>query len=268
MSCRAWRRGQPGPADTILFSLGLCNVLMQSLLICSIVMYFFCFQILISDDFYRLYSGVYIPLCLSSSWMTSWLCIFYCIKITTFQFRFLVWLKSWFSDVLPGLIFMSIVVSFVLIYPITTVLSTGKCSANNTVERSVEFLPLVVPRRFLPIILVWCCIPCLLIFMSLTMTIASLVLHVLRIKGSPSFSDSQITAHVSSMKTMASLLVLYIIFYLSQVILLLNMFPFTSGWFWLFLLLHYSFCTLQGIILTLGNPKLHNALLHFYNFIK
>ncbi|XP_073502367.1 taste receptor type 2 member 40-like [Phyllobates terribilis] len=269
ISCGAWRRGgHQSPADTILLSLGLCNVLMQSLLICSIIIYHFWIQIFLSDHFFRWLYGVYTPITACSSWMTSWLCIFYCIKITTFQFRFFVWMKSRFCDALPWLIFTSIVLSFVVISPLSANLSTSQSCSSNTEWRSNAFLLVVETSEFLPIIVLWCCLPCLLIFMSLGLTMVSLVLHVLRMKKSSSFMDSQITAHVNSIKTMAFLLALYVTFCSSQLILLLNIFPFGSTEFWFFLLLNYSFCSLQGIILILGNPKLYNTLLKVYNFMK
>ncbi|KAM4023628.1 taste receptor type 2 member 41-like [Anomaloglossus baeobatrachus] len=269
MSCRGWRSGgQQSPADTILLSLGLCNLLMQSLLMGSIMIYHFWIQIFLSDHFFQWLYGVYTPIAACSSWMTSWLCIFYCIKITTFQFQFFVWMKSRFSAALPWLIITSIALSFVVISPLSSNLTTSPSCGNSTEWRSNSFLLVVETSTFLPIIVLWCCLPCLLIFMSLGLTLASLVLHVLRMKKSSSFRDSQISAHVNSIKTMASLLALYITFYSSQLILLLNVFTFASTGFWFFLLLHYSFCTLQGIILILGNPKLYNTLLNVYNRMK
>ncbi|XP_063789030.1 taste receptor type 2 member 41-like [Pseudophryne corroboree] len=267
ISSRTWRNGgYLSPGDAILVALGLCNIIMQTLLTCGIIIYYFWIHTFLSYSFFSVFFAIYNPMCLSSSWMTSWLCIFYCIKITNFQCSVFVLVKSRFSGMLPWLILASVALSVIFIS--SGYLTALNPAGNATQHDSSQRVPFTLSSVFLVVLVFWCCLPCVLILTSLGTTLTSLVIHVFRMKASTDFSSSKIEAHINGIRTMTLLLVLYIIFYLTQIILSLSIFPFSSPWFWILLVLHFSFCTLQGVILVLGNPKLYNAFQILYGRTK
>ncbi|MEE6510024.1 hypothetical protein FKM82_029043 [Ascaphus truei] len=263
VSARAWvKGGYQSPADLILLALGISNVTMQILQFFINMTYFFWKDFLVSQV-YILCHAINSSTILSCSWMTAWLCTFYCLKIVTFRYQLLTFLKLRFLKLLPWLILGTVGLSSSLMAFLAGNIFKDN-PLNNTVNstlynNSLEYVSVQVSFKvFIYAMEVGFSIPFFLILVSLGLTLTSLSLHVLRmLQSSSNFTSSQLKFHMNAAKTMTLLLVLHITFYLSH--LSLKIFPHFTPWSWFCIVIYIYFCTLQALILISGNRKLSLA---------
>ncbi|XP_073416662.1 taste receptor type 2 member 41-like [Dendrobates tinctorius] len=263
-----WLRGQAlNSSDHLVVSLALSNFCFSCVnaatTVCAIL---FSSVFLVDYVFYTLY-GIMSYNIFSSSWLSAWLCLFFCVKIIIFKDGCMAWLKVNITSVVPWLIFLSQVFSIVsslpLIWTIMKVFalnSTDGFQANRT-------LPLIGYKindtYNVFSLLINCFIPFMFVMVTTGRIIASLCAHARHMKQNMDNHGPSLKAHQSAAITMMSLLILYLIFYAVEIGL--GFLSMRDPLYWVCFLLFYSFPTLQSIIIIYGNSKLKET---FHKLLK
>lgn len=185
--------------------------------------------------------------------MTAWLCVFYCMKIVSFHHRVLVALKFRFLVRLPHLIAGTFVVASILLILLVCAIftsfslesndnSTFLCrKLNDTLMDNVLFITNMFNLSIVG--------PFLLIVLSLGSTVTSLVRHIRRIQLSASLDNSHVKAHVKAILIMTLLLMLNVLFFISNQMLCWRLVAGNDFLEWIFLVLYYIYCPLQALVL-------------------
>lgn len=250
-------------SDRLVVSLALSNTCFVFANAASVVSYIYFTGVVFLDYvFYTLYYVIMYTL-FSSSWLSSWLCLFFFLKIITFKGGFFGWMKVKVESLVPWLIFSSQVISFIgslpFIWTTTKVFSSNVTSldlgANQTfkvigykVNDSYTFFSLIVN----------CFLPFLIVMGTTGRIIASLSLHAQHMKQNMEDSrGASLKVHRAAARTMLSLLVIYLIFYVVEIAL--GFLPMDSPMYWICFALILVFPNLQSIILITGNSKLRKV---------
>ncbi|XP_069591793.1 taste receptor type 2 member 143-like [Ranitomeya imitator] len=265
-SAQNLRTGQRmNPPDVIHFTMGLVNITLQSL---------FCFQGLLFAFFISLLLtwNVYVPTIVGTLtllyliyWLTAWLCIYYCVTISTFNHPLIVWSKRNISMYLPSLLLLSAVGCFVINIPIiftANMEATLQSAANSTLDPIfISWTFHLQPFYIHTASFLGCCIPFLLILVSIIVTNASLIRHLRKIKQKDSgLSQTKHPAHINAIRTMWLFLTISIIFCINEMLFFL-MTPNPEGPFttvnWLIFM---SFPTAESLVIAFANPKLRRQI--------
>ncbi|XP_075421231.1 taste receptor type 2 member 7-like [Ascaphus truei] len=275
VSYRNWRIDiSLNQCDLILLSMGLSNLALLCILNAELFLYLVPSHL----RFYREINSALIFLEMFiiylNIWLTAWLCVYYCIKISNFMHRLFFRVKLWVSSVLQKLLLMSAVGSFIICVPSlwichqidpqenSTYSLTANCSAVS--ETSAFYISNIVILAVLG-----CCLPFLLSFIAIGLTLTSLWGHVWRMKKKTSdFSIPRLQVHSRAARTMILLVVLSMAVCMTQLCLLL--FPYDLNNILITICWYFSLCypAAQAFLLILGNTKLRRVcqgLLHCIN---
>ncbi|XP_075421248.1 taste receptor type 2 member 7-like [Ascaphus truei] len=216
-------------------------------------------------------------------WLTAWLCVYYCIKISNFMHRLFFRVKLWVSSVLQKLLLMSAVGSFIISVPSLWICSQKDSQENSTYsliancsvvsETPAFYISNIIISPMIAIAAVLgSCLPFLLSLISIGLTLTSLLGHVWRMKKKTSdFSIPRLQVHSRAARTMILLVVLSMSLCITQIYFFIphddpkNIFM-TICWF-------FSLCypTAQAFLLIQGNTKLRRVcrgLLHCINLLE
>ncbi|KAM4618022.1 taste receptor type 2 member 41-like [Discoglossus pictus] len=212
------------PSNQIHFSMGLTNVFLQCILTVAGFIYSFYPLTLASRGFSPgLIFLMYFFISLTC-WLTAWLCSFYCVTIIRFKNSIMTSLKMGLSTLLPKMLMVTALGSFCLAVPSiwhahaeVQQKKTGNSSTNFTANDVVEF-----GFSFgygIVFTMAGCIVPLIISLSSIGLTVGSLLRHVWRIKLNASNSSSpQLEAHYRACRTMILLVILYVIFNLTEII--------------------------------------------------
>ncbi|MEE6516166.1 hypothetical protein FKM82_025418, partial [Ascaphus truei] len=263
VSYRNWRKDiSLNPCDLILLSMGLSNLALLCILNAELFLNLVPSHLRFSREIYSALIFLELSLIFLNFWLTGWLCVYYRIKIANFMHRLFFRVKLWVSSVLQKLLLMSAMGSFIISVPSlwtcrkidpqenSTYSLTANCSAVS--ETSALYISNIVILAVLG-----CCLPFLLSFISIGLTLTSLWGHVWRMKQKTSdFSIPRLQVHSRAARTMILLVVLSISFCITELCLLF--FPFRPENIFMNLCWYSLLCypTAQAIILIQGNSKL------------
>uniref|UniRef100_A0A8D0BLT8 Taste receptor type 2 n=1 Tax=Salvator merianae TaxID=96440 RepID=A0A8D0BLT8_SALMN len=193
-------------------------------------------------------------------WLNAWLCVFYCVKILNSSHFFFLWWKMKISRLVPRLIVGSCVVSFFTSFfvalSIFIPLHSNKTAniTNITQEGKVEETWKNANIFFL--ILGSSC-PLLVVFLCSILVVVSLCRHACKMTTEGSnLRNLQTEAHVKAVRTVLSLLVLYISFYVAHTVVIVLDFEKEQFSLLLYLIVMLMYSPIQAAILVLSNPKL------------
>ncbi|XP_025059030.1 taste receptor type 2 member 40-like [Alligator sinensis] len=216
---------------------------------------------------WRAINFTWMYLSILSLWFATWLAVFYCVKITSFNQPLFLWLKLRFSGLLPWLILGSLLVSLATSLPSVNVIhinylnnSIDNLSRNITVvclyktNTSLSYLILTMLGQYSPFVLFF--VPSLLL-------VTSLLRHTKRMGENMSTSrDISAEAHIRAIKALLSFIFLYIFYMLAQFFTLTNKFATSSPYLiWLCIMILAGYPSGHSVILILSNPKLKEAAL-------
>ncbi|XP_077305972.1 taste receptor type 2 member 40-like [Lithobates pipiens] len=151
-------------------------------------------------------------------WLTFWLSAHYCTTITNLSYGFFIWIKRIVSNFLSHLLFLTALGIFMVSIPWFWAVSEEsiQSSENSTEVSGNTFhfsLPYVVPVTFLGCILPFC-----LSLLCLVLTSSFLLRHVWRVKNNDSGSTRpNLQAHVTALRTIFFLLLMFTFFCVSQI---------------------------------------------------
>ncbi|XP_075421239.1 taste receptor type 2 member 40-like [Ascaphus truei] len=275
VSYRNWRKDiSLNLYDLILLSMGLSNLAVLCTINTKLVL-------LLVQSHIRFYSEICSAqnflgrflICLSF-WLTAWLCVYYCIKISNFMHRLFLRVKLWVSSVLQKLLLMSAVGSFIISVPSLWTCHQIDCQENNTHSltancSAVSETPAFNLSDIVIVTVLGCCLPFLLSLISIGLTLTSLWGHVWRMKQKTSdFSIPRLQVHSRAARTMILLVVLSMSLCITE--LYLFFFPYGVEDFSTIICRFFSLCypTAQAFLLIQGNTKLRRVcqgLLHCIN---
>ncbi|XP_075421249.1 taste receptor type 2 member 40-like [Ascaphus truei] len=275
VSYRNWRKDTSlNQCDLILLSMALSNLALLCILNAELLLHLVPSHLRFYREINSAFIFLEIVIIYLNIWLTGWLCVYYCIKISNFMHRLFFRVKLWVSSVLQKLLLMSAVGSFIISVPSlwtcrqidpqenSTYSLTANCSAVS--ETSAFYISNIVILAVLG-----CFMPILLSFIAIGLTLTSLWGHVWRMKQKTSdFSIPRLEVHSRAARNMILLVVLSMAVCITEVYFLF--FPndpenilITICWY-----VTMSYPTAQAFLLIQGNTKLRRVcqgLLHCIN---
>ncbi|XP_075056552.1 taste receptor type 2 member 39-like [Mixophyes fleayi] len=199
-----------------------------------------------------------------SLWWGTVLCVFYCVKITNYSNRFFLRLKMNISRMVPWLLLMSSVVSFLSSLPNIWCRSPGQyinstkdingsSIGNATVEANyVNVLRIFFAGSIVPF-LIFCVPVCSLI--------VSLLKHTKNMKNKDTgFTNVQLDAHIGAIRNMISFLFFYALYFISSNLLFLS-YMVNSPYYLMCSTCSIAYPSVHTVILIASNGKLKHSIL-------
>ncbi|KAM4707021.1 taste receptor type 2 member 40-like [Discoglossus pictus] len=250
-------------SDLILVTLGLSNITFQFTMTANDFLSILRSDIYFSDGVYATFNAMLFFPIFSSFWFTVCLCANYCIQIVIFTQPLLLRLKLEISRLVPWFLLASVLISGVISVPAVwstyTDPPTGNISSNLSLQVEVPKLRLTY---MIPSNIIGCSIPLVLVGVSNGLIISSLGTPGSMVEKSKTEGRSlRADARVRAARTVGSLLVLYMSFYISEIMMFVDLFPPSSPGFCVCLIVIYIYSPAQSVILILGSPKLKKTFL-------
>ncbi|KAM5152736.1 taste receptor type 2 member 13-like [Mantella aurantiaca] len=262
VNLRDWLKGRNlNSSDKLVLSLALSNACFSFANTTTVVFFIYFTEFVFLDYVFYINYGVMSYAIFSSSWLSSWLCLFFFLKIISFKSGCFGWMKMKVDLLVPWLIFLSQVMSFFSFLPLIWTTSKVYISLNSTssdswTNQTSKVIGYKINDSYnLFSILINCFVPFLIVTATTGRIIASLSSHARHMKQN--MEDSRgpnLKVHQAAARTMSSLLVIYLIFYVVE--LGLGFLPMSSPLYWICFMLILFFPTLQSIVLISGNSKL------------
>ncbi|XP_077305949.1 taste receptor type 2 member 40-like [Lithobates pipiens] len=217
------KKGKLSPTDVIFLAKGIVNLLLQCVLSLQGMTFVLCpsfFYVTKVRGFMN--TSIYF-LTYYNFWLTFWLSAHYCTTITNLSYGFFIWLKRIVSNLLSHLLFLTALgvfsVSVLWFWAINE--ERTPSSENSTESSGNRFhfnLLYVVPSNT-----VGCILPFCLSLLCLVLTSSFLLRHVWRVKNNDSGSTRpNLQAHVTALRTIFFLLLIFTFFCGYQVLLFLE----------------------------------------------
>ncbi|OCT61878.1 taste receptor type 2 member 123 [Xenopus laevis] len=197
----------------------------------------------------------------SSAWITTCLCVYYFLKITSFRSGLLACFKLKIDIIVPWFILFSEVVSlgcsFLTLLPSDN--SQGS-SWNASLFYSLNTTSgaITTSNRFMKVTFIVICVPLLIMIVTTFPTIGSLYLHSRRMENTG--TSTSLAPHRNAVCMMAWLLFLYTTVFVVFFTDFIQLFSPLSFAYWMTYNLMYLSTLVQSAVLILGNPKLKEAI--------
>ncbi|XP_056419472.1 taste receptor type 2 member 40-like [Hyla sarda] len=187
----------------------------------------------------------------SSHWLATLLCVFYCMKIVTYNYKLFIFLKTRISTMVPQLILSSLLISLISSLPFgwygydLKLQNLSNHSTGNMTEYEVVTV-VNLNNRFL-IYAVGSFLPFVIFSVANSLLIHFLLIHTRRMRSNESHIQSpNLESHFKALKSMS-------LFLLLQIIFLICMNLFISGTY-----LHIHFYILIYYVILCSPPLLHS----------
>ncbi|XP_075048921.1 taste receptor type 2 member 40-like [Mixophyes fleayi] len=246
------------PSDLILVTLSAFNVFFQFIMLINDYVSFLNRDLYNSGDIYTLFTVLLILPIFSSFWFTVCLSVYYYLQIVMFSHLFLIRLKLGVSRLIPRLLMASVFTSLANGLPAAWYRHKDHLSLNISSNQDLETTILKVNVVYmLPSTIISCSLPLALIGIANGMIIKSLVMYSHKEDRKANGNlNPRAEARLRAARTIGCLLILYFMFYLSEVLLFIDTFPRNSPGFCACLMIIYIYPPAQSIVLILGSPKL------------
>ncbi|XP_063800345.1 taste receptor type 2 member 40-like [Pseudophryne corroboree] len=257
------------PRELILFTLGLFNIAYQFIMAANDSVLYLWSDLYFSDNVYTIFSILLLFTIFSSFWFTFCLCGFYYIMLASFDQTFFMRLKQSISEVVPWMLLCSVLLSLIISVPVAWNIKKedylGQLDRNVTGNSTMLHSTPHMSLQYLQVTsIIGCCIPLILVAIANVLIIKSLCDHANHLgKNTGGMSAQSVEASVSAARTVTSLLLLYVSFYISEILLIMTVFDVYSISFSVCLVVVYAYSPVQSIILILGSPKLKSTLVRF-----
>lgn len=198
-------------------------------------------------------------------WLTAWLAVFYCVKISSFSHPALFWLKWRISQLVPRLLLCSVIMgglSAIIsatgnIIAIQLTISQGSLGNCTLGHMTLDFFRYCYLAHA---VLMWLT-PFFLFLVSIILLMFSLFRHVVKLRDHrPGACDFHTQAHTMDLKSLTFFFIFYILFFLSLVIFATKIKTMQSHWYWVREVIIYMGISLNSIMLVLSNPKLRKTM--------
>ncbi|XP_046524927.1 taste receptor type 2 member 143-like [Equus quagga] len=198
-------------------------------------------------------------------WLTAWLAVFYCVKISSFSHPIFFWLKWRISRSVPRLLLGSLIISVVTVIPaaasnviLIQMIASQSSHGNHTLADRAQTFHRYFSLSNLVLVLL---IPFLLFLVSTLLLIFSLHQHLGQMRAHrPGSRDPSTQAHIMALKSLTFFLVFYASYFLSLIIAFMKITALRRQWHWAWEVVTYAGICLHSSILVLSSPKLRNTL--------
>ncbi|XP_069591787.1 taste receptor type 2 member 9-like [Ranitomeya imitator] len=246
--------------DQILSFMALINAVMENLL---------CFDVIsIATGFFDNTNQIHLKildvlifLISCNIWLTAWLSIYYYMRIVRFSGGFLLEIKMKISKLLPKLMVVSIIESFIIALPsfwnnYTKIETIGNATLNSSEENTL--LRISTPYRITAYL--GCGVPLMFTLIPIGLTLSSLWRHMKRMKTNKAMSSRpQTQAHITAVRTMVLLVTAHTGFHAISIYVLkrsLNFVDILMNFCGYFIILYPA---IQAFVMITGNSKLKQA---------
>ncbi|XP_073509665.1 taste receptor type 2 member 40-like [Phyllobates terribilis] len=246
------------PSDLIMVTLGTFNVFFQFIMLINDYVSFLDRDLYSSEQIYTLFTVLLILPIFSSFWFTVCLSVYYYLQIIIFTHPFLIRLKLGVSELIPKLLTASIFTSVANGIPAAWYRYKDHLSLNISSNQGSELtVPKVNVVYMLPSTIISSSLPLTLIGIANGIIIKSLLSHSHKEDRNANGDLRQrAEARVRAARTIGSLLLIYIAFYVSEILLFIDTFPRNSPGFCACLMVIYIYPPAQSMVLITGSPKL------------
>ncbi|XP_068943160.1 taste receptor type 2 member 134-like [Petaurus breviceps papuanus] len=247
------------PGDMILASLGISRFFLQWVTIFSNF----------HSYFYQPNRNLYIVTFWNFAnvitfWFTTWLAVFYCVKISSFTHPIFLWLKWRISRYVPWLLLWSLLVSTLIFIPsfvnkcdIFHLPVTGNYSEKTALDKTRALQRL----SYLSLKIFFLLIPFLFFLASTILLISSLCQHLRNMQHhSAGPQDPSMQVHITTLKSVFFFLILYASSVLSLITTLIAPISVCNSGFWVWEVGTYAGITIHPAFLILNSTKLRRAL--------
>lgn len=194
-------------------------------------------------------------------WITTWLAIFYCVKISSFSHPIFFWMKWRISQSMPRLLLGSLFLGGLSALSIVT----GKTIASQMMayeNHTQAYRATVFYRYYVSChaVLMWV-VPFILFLLSTVLLMYSLYWHMKQMQyHRPLPHDHSTQAHTVALKSLAFFLIFYTSYVLSLVVSVTQIVTVDDSWYWAKEVIIYTGISLHSTILIISNPKMRRAL--------
>ncbi|XP_069601545.1 taste receptor type 2 member 40-like [Ranitomeya imitator] len=246
------------PSDLIMVTLGSFNVFFQFIMLINDYVSFLDRDLYSSEHIYTLFTVLLILPIFSSFWFTVCLSVYYYLQIIIFTHPVLIRLKLGVSQLIPKLLMASVFTSVANGIPAAWYRYKDHLSLNISSNQGLEpTVPKVNVVYMLPSTIISSSLPLTLIGIVNGIIIKSLLSHSHKEDRNANGDLRQrAEARVRAARTIGSLLLLYIAFYVSEILLFTDTFPRNSPGFCACLMVIYIYPPAQSMVLITGSPKL------------
>ncbi|XP_077137113.1 taste receptor type 2 member 40-like [Ranitomeya variabilis] len=252
-----------GSSDLILVTLGLSNITFQIVMMANDFLSLLWSDLYYSDEVYATFNALLFLPVYASFWFTVCLSVYYCLQIVIFTNPFLVRLKLEIPKLVPCFLVATALTSVAISVP--AIWSTYRefpnegAPTNQSLESNVPKLSIAY---LLSSNIIGCSIPLILVGISNCLILKSLRTKSKNLENSNSSVSPRprTEAKERAARTVGWLLVLYLSFYISEIIMFVDLFPPSSVGFCVCLMVIYIYSPAQSVILILGSPKLKKAI--------
>ncbi|XP_069841083.1 taste receptor type 2 member 140-like [Dendropsophus ebraccatus] len=261
-----WRRRQRlSPCDQIFLSIALINLAQQGFATHSIFMNII-FSNVLNLRLWLLYVyTIFLTLSYFHFWNTSWLSIYYCLKLVNCSGRHFTWMRSRLSSSMAEILGVTLVVVFLITLPFPWMV---EIIPDHNMTRIVTGDLLNTRSPYVTVnLLLGCIFPFFETLICIGLSVTSLLRHVRRMKKSRSefSSGPQVSGHIRAVRVMTLQAFLNASLQLSAsglILTSLNPGVILDGIFTLILVINPS---AEALTLITGNPKLKSRLLRILN---
>nr|DBA22663.1 TPA: hypothetical protein GDO54_013676 [Pyxicephalus adspersus] len=257
-----------GSSDLIIVTLGLSNIIFQLVMTANDFLSLLWSELYFSDEVYNTFNTLLFLPVYASFWFTVCLCVYYCLQIVIFTNPFLIRIKAGIPKLVPWFLVIAVLTSVAIGVP--ALWSTYKDIPSGGLPNN-QSMDTEVPKLSLTYLLasniIGCSLPLVLVAISNGLILKSLVTNSKVLEKNISNSLSPRTeAKERAARTVTLLLILYLVFYLSEMMMFVDLFPPSSLGFCICLMIIYIYSPAQSVILILGSPKLKKALQSLFRF--
>ncbi|NWY35682.1 T2R40 protein, partial [Pheucticus melanocephalus] len=216
------------PYDMIVISLSSSKLALQCWIMLDLFLTIFCDPSYFEENIFGFIKTGYMFLNYSSLWFGAWLSVFYCIKVASFTQSFFIWLKLRIARLVPWMLLTSWLCSFTAAIPfawdaysvhknITAPSSVTNSSAWTTTRKDSSGLLIFLYNAGVAM-------ASILSVVSSILLIRSLCIHTRQMQNNASgFRDPSLEAHMKAIKSVSSLLIFYVTYFIAFTFLLYNL---------------------------------------------
>ncbi|XP_042299750.1 taste receptor type 2 member 10-like [Sceloporus undulatus] len=247
--------------EFLLISLSTSRFVMQLLYSVNALLYFISPETHVESSRQAAINIISLFFNMASLWSATWLSVFYCVKITNFANRVLLWLKPRINMLAPRLLGMSIVISSIsFLLPLVEYFGHKKCgNLSETLPGSdihsgfyhkIFFI-------FLPLMFAYTCINCTISIAASILLVNSLWKHIKNLKKSGAgVTDLSTQVHIKVIIFLLFYVFLFFLYFSIIITFAVNGITFRNTEILALKTMTTTFPSAHSIILILTNPKL------------
>nr|BAM38383.1 taste receptor, type 2, member 60 [Pan troglodytes] len=254
------------PCDKLLVSLGASHFCLQSVVMGKTIYVFLYPMAFPYNPVLQFLAFQWDFLNAATLWFSTWLSVFYCVKIATFTHPVFFWLKHKLSGWLPWMVF-----SYVGLSSFTTILffiGNHRMYQNylknhlqpwNVTGNSIRSY---CEKFYLfPLKMITWTMPAAVFFICMILLITSLGRHMKKaLLTTSGFREPSVQAHIKALLALLSFAMLFISYFLSLVFSAAGIFPPLDFKFWVWESVIYLCAAVHPIILLFSNCRLRAVL--------